>query len=116
MARSTMSSGQSARRLKTRWTVRAAEVISRCVITAGGMFTIIAVLTVCVFLVLTALPLFKSAKAGPEQIIHVQMPASPLVYLKVDEYRTTACALFANGEAALYDLEDGNLLDTAQPL
>jgi len=103
------------RRLKTRWTVLAAESISRCLISAGGLFTIVAVLTVCVFLVVTVVPLFKSAKVGPEEQTAMPLPSAPLLYFKVDEYQTTACALFGNGEVRLYSLDDGSVLDTAHP-
>lgn len=106
---------RNTRRLKTRWTVRAAEVISKLVITAGGLFTIVAVLTVCVFLILTILPLFKSAKIGHELQTSMALPPSALLYFKVDEYQTTACAMFADGEVRLYCLEDGSVLDSARP-
>lgn len=46
---------------RTRPGVRVADAIARFVITVGGIGTIVAVLTVCVFLIWVALPLFEPA-------------------------------------------------------
>src|SRR5437868_436845 len=97
------------RRLKTRSSVLAAEVISRIVITIGGLFTIAAVLTVFGFLLFKVVPLFKSAEIGPEHDIQVQ-ESSPLLRFNVDEYQKTAAGLFANGNAVLNSLDDGSTL------
>jgi phosphate transport system permease protein len=50
------------RRKQTRWTVRAADVMSKIFITVGGIGTIVAVLLVFVFLAYVVLPLFAKAR------------------------------------------------------
>lgn len=61
------------RRRKTRWTVRLTEVLSRSIITVGGLGTIAAIITVGVFLVYVAAPLFRSASVSPPT--QVSLPA-----------------------------------------
>jgi phosphate transport system permease protein len=105
---------RSSRRLKTRWSVRAAEVVSRVVITVGGLGTILAVLMVCVFLVAKVIPLTFPARLSHEGSTRLDAPAGKLLRLQVDDFQTMAYGLFANGEIFLIRLDDGTILDKRQ--
>src|SRR5947207_8581816 len=96
---------------KTRWMVLASEHISRIVITACGLSTIVAVLGVCVFLVWNVVPLFAPAKLTDERQAQLSLPSARMVRLGMDEYRKMGWALFENGELDLFRLDSGDLLD-----
>ena len=58
--------GRSRRRKTHPW-VKAGDSLARAVITLGGIGTILAVLTVAVFLLAVALPLFRPARLTSER-------------------------------------------------
>ena len=85
------------RQRTTRWQVRCADRVSRALITVGGIGTIIAVMSVCVFLVAVVLPLFTKADVGQSQ-----SGAVDAVNHSVDELNKAVSAI-----------DDGNV-DSAQ--
>ena len=70
--------GHPRRRLKTRWSVWLGEILSRLLITVGGIGTIVAVALVCVFLVWVVYPLFLGATARPAGNFLIPAEARPL--------------------------------------
>src|SRR5215510_10143700 len=91
--------GRSRRRTTTR-AVRVAERAARTLITAGGLGTIVAVTTICAFLVWVAVPLFRGADAQPGPVSaapELLRPVAPL-HLELDDGRQAAWALLPQGE------------------
>jgi phosphate transport system permease protein len=94
--------------------VRAADIISRVLITICGIGTIIAVGGVCIFLVVTAAPLFFPAK------IESQEPVTPpsgtvlsgekLIGAGIDEDQQMVWVLSRPGTLTLFRTSDGSVL------
>ncbi len=99
---------------KTRSGVRVADVVSRWTITIGGIGTILAVLTVALFLIWVVLPLFLGAKATPVIDSPNIKPGLAPLQANVDEYRTIGWALYADGTLTTYRLDDGTILQQAE--
>lgn len=97
------------RQRQTRWTVHWADRAARWLIVAGGIGTILAVCTVCVFLVVVVLPLFFPARIGAPQA--VERRGEPPLRLAIDDYNVAACLLARDGTATLLQLSDGQPLD-----
>jgi phosphate transport system permease protein len=99
------------RRVTTRRSVRVADFTARSLITVGGIGTIVAVATVCIFLIAVVLPLFRPA--------HVELASDqpgiattdPVEHLEVDEYRTIGFTCTAAGKLTVFRLDDGSLLE-----
>ena len=99
----------------TRWSVRAGDVVSRWLITVGGIGTIVAVSAVFLFLVTVTIPLFLPGDA--EEVSSTALEDrhdARLLRLAVDEYRTMAWSLFADGRLELFRLDTGEPLRTTQ--
>ena len=105
-----------ARQRTNRWSVRFSEVASRMLITLGGIGTIIAVATVCIFLVWVAYPAFLPSKvkevetAPPPEILEVPLRSG------IDEYQLLRWGLYPNGELRVYRVESGKILEKRQLL
>jgi len=99
--------GRSRRRKTHPW-VRAGDAVARAVITLGGIGTIVAVLLVGVYLLIVALPLFRSAQAGRmgTDLVH----ADPL-HMGIDESGSVAWVL--DGGDGVAGAERVNVLATA---
>lgn len=99
------------RRRTTRFSVRAGDVISRLMITIGGIGTILAVLMVCVLLVVVVVPLFL-----PGTVTSEHQTASPWAGgprgLSVDEHRMIGWAVLPDGSLSVIRLDTGKPLDT----
>jgi phosphate transport system permease protein len=113
MSSKTSFTGHSRRR-KTRAGVRLGEVVSRLVITVGGIGTIAAVITVGVFLVYVAAPLFRSASVSAPT--HLALPAKDQRLLRagVDDYQLLGWTLYADGTLTLVRLDTGKVLQQRQ--
>jgi phosphate transport system permease protein len=98
------------RRRKTTAAVRLGEVVSRYLITIGGIGTIAAVITVGVFLVIVAVPLFRSASMSPPT--HLALPAKEQRLLRagVDDYQMLGWTLYADGTLTLVRLDTGSVI------
>jgi phosphate transport system permease protein len=94
------------RQKKTGWTVRLGDVLSRAVITVGGIATIIAVFTVCAFLIWVVAPLWRGAKIT-DPAIAVTPAAEPPLRLAMDEYQLIGWILLASGDLVSFRLSDG---------
>src|SRR5512134_787054 len=107
--------GRARRIKKTSWSVRALDVVSRWVITVGGIGTVAAVSMVFVLLLWVALPLLRPASVGgPERLSLPAARAAPLGFA-VDEYRTAGWLLAADGTLRAFRLDTGETL-LARPL
>ncbi len=111
------------RNRSTHWSVAASDRIARTVITIGGLGTLLAVSTVCLFLIYVVVPLFRAPAveavstvgapraAGDGGGAAAGFPAAP-VHLAVDDYNLMAWAVFADGVVHTFRLDNGELLDT----
>lgn len=89
------------------------DTIARSVITVGGIGTILAVLTVGVYLVWVALPLFLPSRVDPGAAVATvsEDAASPDVRLGVNEYETLSWALLPDGTFEVTRLDTGETLE-----
>ncbi|MHC4993024.1 MAG: hypothetical protein ACYTGC_18780, partial [Planctomycetota bacterium] len=101
-----------ARRRKTRMSVRLADTTARVMITVGGIGTIVAVATVCVFLVAVVMPLFRPASTELAAQHRNPQPGRQPVRLAVDEYQTIGIACGEDGTLTTFRLDDGSVLAT----
>jgi len=91
------------------------DIVSRWVITAGGVGTIIAVLGVCLFLLWVALPLFRSAEIAETRSFDVSWEGDVPLGLGVDEYQVIGWLLLQNGVLQVFRVETGELLYEERP-
>jgi phosphate transport system permease protein len=106
--------GQTRRR-KTRASVRFADVLSKAMITVGGVGTIVAVTTVCLFLALVVLPLFLPAQTNLRgSQANQSLGEGPAVRLMVDEYRSMAYTCSADGTVTVLRIDNGEVLEQIQ--
>ena len=94
---------------KTRPGVKVVDRIARTLITVGGIGTIIAVSTVCVFLVAVACPLFSKARIDDREQADPPwsaLPDSP-VHLAADEYQLLGWAMFKDGSIHVFRCDTG---------
>lgn len=117
MTEKTSSSFTGRRRKRTtHWSVKVKDRLAHAIITIGGLGTIVAVSTVCIFLVAVVIPLFQPPEA--EKISQVDIPrpkdapaAQVVVHTAVDEYNLMAWSVFADGVVRKFRLDTGELLD-----
>ncbi|UUO07271.1 ABC transporter permease subunit [Blastopirellula sp. J2-11] len=102
------------RRMKTRWTVAAADVLSEFVITVGGIGTIVAVLAVFVVLVARVAPLGLPASLSGEVTRETHWGATKPVHLAVDEYQSIGWVLFDDGRLETFRVDNGEKLGERQ--
>ncbi len=91
--------------------MRVAESVARWLITIGGIGTILAVATICIFLVWVVVPLF----AGSSAQVRSEFPlrtADDVVALSADEYALIAIAVHRDGTVDAISLTDGRILET----
>lgn len=102
------------RRRTTSRRVKIADVASRITITTAGIGTIVAVSTVCIFLVWVVVPLFTGGTASPE----IRLPriaaadGSSAARIGIDEYQVLGSAFFPDGTLKAYRLDTGEVLWT----
>lgn len=96
----------------TRRGVKLADAIARSAITLGGIGTILAVSTVCIYLVYVAAPLFSKAAMEPAQQLAPpwQTGAEPPVQIAMDEYYVLGYAMFADGGFQVFRCDNGEWL------
>ena len=96
--------------LKKRWSVRFTDKLSRYTITIGGIGTIIAVSTVCLFLVWVVLPLFQPATMGEPRTLSRSMGEAKPIAMRIDEYRIMGWTLDEAGSLEVFRLDNGKSL------
>lgn len=93
---------------KTRPGVKVADRVAKLLITLGGLGTILAVSTVCIFLVVVAAPLFMKANvAGGHHVAPSWDVKDKPVHVFVDEYQVLGTAFFADGSLLVFRCDTG---------
>ena len=102
---------------RTRPGVRLADRVARVLITLGGLGTILAVSTLCVFLVWVVVPLFVPARVGEPTLGTTRSEAGSAAPFAVgmNEYRTMGWSCSQRGEVRCFRLADGVELARARP-
>ncbi len=113
------------RNRSTHWSVAAADRIARTVITIGGLGTLLAVSTVCLFLLYVVIPLFRAPEVEALSTVGApraaddrphgaaaQGPPDAPLHLAIDDYNLMAWAVFPDGVVHKFRLDNGELLDT----
>jgi phosphate transport system permease protein len=100
-----------ARRRRTSRMVRVSEVLSRCLITVGGIGTIVAIALVGVFLLWVAYPLFLHTSVEPSGHFSLARQGVRPLRTGVDEYQVLGWELFADGTLQVFRLDNGKLLE-----
>lgn len=103
------------RQRQTRWTVKLIDRLARRLIIVGGIGTIAAVLSVCVFLFWVAAPLMFSPQVDGRKALAQADAKEPPVHVALDEFRTMAWTLSRDGRVRVMRLDNGELL-SEQPL
>jgi len=87
------------------------DVVSRLVITVGGIGTIVAVSTVALFLVWVAAPLFLPAQSSAVAPVSLEVSAPAPLRLAINEYQSIAWALLDDGRLVSIDAATGRLIE-----
>lgn len=115
----TTSSPPGARRRRTtHFSVRVSEVLSRLLITVGGIGTIGAVVLILVFLVWVVLPLFQSAEVSEAHVATNAAASDARTTVEcfpLDEYGHLGGLLESDGTVKVVLLETGEILETTRP-
>lgn len=100
----------------TRRGVRVAERAARVLISVAGIGTILAVATICLFLLWVVAPLFRTAEVEAARIVAPTATDEPaLLRLEVDEYRSLIWLAFADGSIAAKRVDDATTLERVTP-
>ncbi|HEY2839132.1 MAG TPA: ABC transporter permease subunit, partial [Pirellulales bacterium] len=102
------------RRRGTKRSVRIVDRMARALIAAGGIGAVVAVSTVCIFLVWVAAPLFFPASLGSEKSLAVDWPIGEALRVGTDEYQSLGWTVSADGALRTFRLDDGALLNEKQ--
>ena len=102
------------RQRRTRFSIKLADIISRILITCGGVGTICAVGLVCIFLVVEVLPLFMPGKAETSGTITVASKQPSVEYLHSDEYRLMTGIVTSTGHWVVQRSDTGEVLHDSE--
>jgi phosphate transport system permease protein len=97
------------RKKKTTWSVRAGDVVSRVMITVGGIGTLVAVSTVFLYLLWVAIPLLKPSQISASSTFSVPKGVAP-THLTVDEYQLIGWVYRPGGPIEAFSMERGQAL------
>ena len=100
----------------THWSVKVKDRAAHAIITIGGLGTIVAVSTVCIFLVAVVIPLFRNPHATQVSSAPLHAPTatgaeSVPVHVAADEYNLMAWSVFPDGVVRKFRLDNGEVLD-----
>ncbi|MHB8765971.1 MAG: ABC transporter permease subunit [Deferrisomatales bacterium] len=96
---------------KTPRSVVFADRAAKHVITVGGIFVIVAVMGILVYLVEETLPLFGGGVLRSQESYQLQTGGGPDLVMAVDEYRTVAIEIGADGELSAFHVPTGTPLE-----
>jgi phosphate transport system permease protein len=102
-----------ARKKKTTWSVRAGDVISRIMITVGGIGTLVAVSTVFLYLLWVAIPLLKPSSLSNPVSFAIPKEAAP-TRLTVDEYQLIGWLYQPGGRVDTFSTDRGQALESRE--
>jgi len=89
--------------------------VARTLITLGGIGTIVAVATLCVFLVSVVIPLFLAPQSGEARVAGARGSSTPPLAAGTDEYLTLGWSADAEARFTSFVLDDGNPLVELEP-
>lgn len=101
------------RQRKTRFSVRLGEILSRIMITLGGVGTIIAIVLVCIFLVWVVIPLFQPAKVEVRLSQAGNWKSTPLAW-GIGSDQQLGWALLESGELSVFRIDNGETISSQQ--
>jgi phosphate transport system permease protein len=84
-----------------------ADFTAGSVIRGGGIFVLVAVLGICVFLFAVFLPLFGSAKVGEPISYRLPRGGDGLLFAELNEYRSLGAAFHRDGMLVVFDGRTG---------
>src|SRR6516165_3825042 len=90
---------------KTKLSVWITEIVARYLITAGGIGTIAAVITVFLFLLYVVAPLFSSASITNQGRAEIDWSKAAPVQMGMDEDQLMCWAMFPNGSLDVVRLD-----------
>ena len=93
--------------------VRIADKTADWVISIGGLFVILAVFGIMVFLIQAVVPLFTGGDLRGTRSYTLADTVTPLVAVRIDDTNTMALELFADGKMAILHLPTGQHIDGA---
>lgn len=97
---------------KTKMSIKITDVVARLLITFGGIGTIVAVMTVALFLIWIVWPLIEPARVtGVTPHGDTFKQVAP-IQLAADEYQTIAYAFMPDGKINLINLANGSNIET----
>ena len=101
------------RRRTTSVRVKVADAVAKTLITTAGISTILAVVGMCVFLVAVAVTLFLPGSVTPRSGAPALLDpdGDPPIHIALDEHETIGFAVFADGEAMVFDAASGRELE-----
>ncbi|MDF1525711.1 MAG: ABC transporter permease subunit [bacterium] len=102
------------RKKETPWTVKAGDVLSKWIITVGGIGTVVAISTVFFLLLWVVLPLLRPASVGSEQNFRPPYEQIRPLHTQADEYRTMLFSLLPDGRIIALGLDNGAILEERQ--
>jgi phosphate transport system permease protein len=91
--------------------VRIADKTADWVISIGGLFVILAVAGIMIFLIQVVVPLFTGGDLRGTRTYTLAETSSPLVAVRIDDTNSVALELFADGKLAVLHLPTGQHLD-----
>lgn len=96
--------------LRVIWTDR----LAGAAITSGGMFVIVAVVGILVYLAYVSLPLFSPARVQAETEFPLLSPdrTADLIHVGLDEYKVAGFYLLRSGELASFAAKTGQVVST----
>ncbi|HYC55323.1 MAG TPA: ABC transporter permease subunit [Candidatus Binatia bacterium] len=100
----------------TRSSVRLADAVAAALIRVGGIGTIVAVSTVCFFLIWVAAPLFGSEELGTPAVLASLQPQESVVAMSIDDTGSTVLAYTSANRFLLLDGASGSVLEEMRPL
>ncbi|HVU89959.1 MAG TPA: ABC transporter permease subunit [Pirellulales bacterium] len=98
------------RHRQTRRSVRIVDRVARTLIALGGIGTVIAVSTVCIFLVCVAVPLFLPASYSPVKRGPLSPAIADCLHFEIDEYRVLGWAMSAEATLRAFRLDTGDVI------
>jgi phosphate transport system permease protein len=102
-----------ARKKKTSWSVRAGDVLSRWMITVGGIGTLVAVSTVFLYLLWVAIPLLRPSELSAPVSLAAPEGAAP-THLTVDEYQLIGWVWRPGGRIDAFSMHHGRSLGSQE--
>ncbi|MCB9832410.1 MAG: ABC transporter permease subunit [Planctomycetes bacterium] len=101
------------RERKTRRSVVVADRAAKTLITVGGLGTIIAVATVCLFLVWVVIPLFGGSSVSEPRELGLPASSTTPVKLGFDEYRVLGWTVDGEGVLRSFRMDDSSVMSEA---